>query len=76
MSEIKLTELNKHELNERQMRSLYGGVTCICSCTTCYGSAPESESDSDGDDSSDDGGDFEPASDMRNAMKDYVWNNL
>ena len=34
------------------------------------------ESDSDGDDSSDDGGDFEPASDMRNAMKDYVWNNL
>ena len=34
------------------------------------------ESDSDGDDSSDDGRDFEPASDMRNAMKDYVWNNL
>ena len=34
------------------------------------------ESDLDGDDSSDDGRDFEPASDMRNAMKDYVWNNL
>lgn len=52
MSEIKLTELSKHELNERQMRSLYGGVkavTCVCSCTNCLGSAPESESDSDGD---------------------------
>lgn len=34
------------------------------------------QSVSNGDDSSDEGGDFEPASHMRSAMKDYVWNNL
>lgn len=34
------------------------------------------ESDLDGDDLSDDGGDFELVSDMRNVMKDYVWNNF